>query len=134
MTKCHVLQTVSVGLSAWISQASPCSWKKCDVQKHPNSTYTDETNLLYLATNCTFYKFKQGYFKTYFTLTSNCVRLADTIVGSAGLDLIAINGIITPGTYYNYLDKLFKRKNTIVIKKKIYRKDTFNKKDELSNH
>ena len=113
---------------------SNCYEWKCDVQKHPNSTYTDETNLLYLATNCTFYKFKQGYFKTYFTLTSNCVRLADTIVGSAGLDLIAINGIITPGTYYNYLDKLFKRKNTIVIKKKIYRKDTFNKKDELSNH
>lgn len=103
---------------------SNCFKWNCDVQNNPNKRYTDETNLLYLATNCTFYKFKQGYFKTYFTLTSNCVRLADTIVGSAGLDLIAVNGIITPGTYYNYLDSLFKRKNTIVIKKKVYRKDS----------
>lgn len=108
-----------------------CYEWKCNAQKYPNKRYADETNLLYLITNCTFYKFKQGYFKTYYTLTSNCVRLADTIVGSAGLDLIAINGIITPGTYYNYLDELFKRKNTIVIEKKVYRKDTSNKKDEL---
>ncbi|MGL5755782.1 MAG: HdeD family acid-resistance protein [Paraclostridium sp.] len=103
---------------------SNCFEWKCDIQNNPNKRYTDETNLMYLATKCTFYKFKQGYFKTYFTLTSNCVRLADTIVGSAGLDLIAVNGIITPGTYYNYLDGLFKRKNTIVIKKKVYRKDS----------
>ncbi len=109
-----------------------CYEWKCDQQKHPNSRYTDETNLLYLATNCTFYKFKTGYFKTYYTLTSNCVRLADTIVGSAGLDLVAINGIITPGTYYNYLDELFKRKNTIVIEKRLYLKNTSNEKDELS--
>lgn len=79
---------------------------------------------MFLDTNCKFYKFKSGYFKTYFTLTSNCVRLADTIVGSIGLDLIAINGIITPGTYYNYLDNLFKRRNTIVVKKQLYMKQS----------
>lgn len=56
---------------------------------------------MFLDTNCKFYKFKSWYFKTYFTLTSNCVKLVDTIVGSIGLDLIAINGIITPDTYYN---------------------------------
>lgn len=97
------------------------SWK-CPAQLSPKLDYSDETNIMYLEANCKYYKFKSGYFKTYFTLTANCVRLSDTIVGSAGLDLIAINGIITPGTYYNYLDSLFKRKNTIVIEKKIYKK------------
>ncbi len=103
---------------------SNCYLWKCPAQLSPNGDYTDETNIMYLDANCKYYKFKSGYFKTYFTLTANCVRLADTIVGSAGLDLIAVNGIITPGTYYNYLENLFRRKNTIVIKKKIYKKHT----------
>lgn len=101
-----------------------CIHWECNSKKDPFKEYTDETNLMFLDTNCKFYKFKSGYFKTYFTLTANCVRLADTIVGSIGLDLIAINGIITPGTYYNYLDNLFKRKNTIVVKKQLYMKQS----------
>ena len=105
---------------------SNCYLWKCPAQLSPNGDYTDETNIMYLDANCKYYKFKSGYFKTYFTLTANCVRLADTIVGSAGLDLIAVNGIITPGTYYNYLENLFRRKNSIVIKKKIYKKYTNN--------
>lgn len=105
---------------------SNCYLWKCPAQLSPNGDYTDETNIMYLDANCKYYKFKSGYFKTYFTLTANCVRLADTIVGSAGLDLIAVNGIITPGTYYNYLENLFRRKNSIVIKKKIYKKHANN--------
>lgn len=105
---------------------SNCYLWKCPAQLSPNEYYPDETNIMYLEANCKYYKFKSGYFKTYFTLTANCFRLADTIVGSAGLDLIAVNGIITPGTYYNYLENLFRRKNTIVIEKKIYKKYTNN--------
>lgn len=95
---------------------------KCNSQLNPNKEYLDYSSLLYKVCDARFYKFKSGYFKTYFTLTSNCVKLADTIVGSAGLDIIGINGIITPGTYFNYLNNLFMRKNTIVIKRNIYTK------------
>lgn len=110
-----------------------CYEWRCPAQLNPTLDYKDETNIMYREANCKYYKFKSGYFKTYFTLTANCVKLADTIVGAAGLDLLSVNGIITPGTYYNYLDTLFKRKNTIVIKKKIFKKQINNFKDELSN-
>ena len=67
-----------------------------------------------------FYKFKKGKFKTYFVLGSNCVKLADQIVGGAGIDVLKMNGIITPGTYYEYLNKRFSSKDMLVISKKIY--------------
>ncbi len=67
-----------------------------------------------------FYKFKKGRFKTYFVVKTNCVQLADYIVGSAGLDILNLNGIVTPGAYYEYLDRQFAMKNDMVIYKKIY--------------
>ena len=67
-----------------------------------------------------FYKFKKGRFKTYFVATTNCVQLADYIVGSAGLDILNMNGIVTPGAYYEYLNRQFALKNEMVIYKKIY--------------
>lgn len=67
-----------------------------------------------------FYKFKKGRFKTYFVVKTNCVQLADYIVGSAGLDILNINGIVTPGAYYEYLERQFALKNEMVIYKKIY--------------
>lgn len=99
---------------------SKCNRWYCEAELNPNRTYEDYTNALYLATNAKFYKFKYGYFKTYFALTTNCVKLADVIIGAAGIDSISINGIITPGVYFKFFDKLFKMKNTIVIKRNIY--------------
>lgn len=67
-----------------------------------------------------FYKFKKGRFKTYFVATTNCVKLADYVVGSTGLDVLKMNGIITPGAYYEYLDRQFLLHSEMVIYKKIY--------------
>lgn len=33
-------------------------------------------------------------------------------------------GVISPGTYYEFLDENYKKKNSKVISKKIYNKDT----------
>ena len=41
-------------------------------------------------------KVKEGPFATYFALNTNCVQLADTILGPTGLDILAVNGIPTP--------------------------------------
>ena len=54
--------------------------------------------------------------------------LAEHILGSLGKNVIAINGIIAPGTYYEYLNTEFKKKNTNVITRKIYTKQNI---DEL---
>ncbi|MBR1386646.1 MAG: DUF308 domain-containing protein [Bacilli bacterium] len=73
-------------------------------------------------TKAQFYKFNKGSYKTYFLFSTNCVKLVDDVLGVTGSDILKINGVITPGTYYNYLDKEFKRKNSNVISKEIYSK------------
>lgn len=66
------------------------------------------------------FKFSAGRFKTYFVLSTNCVLLADRIIGRTGIDLISSKGFITPGTYKDYMDREFDRPNSIVVSRKIY--------------
>ena len=73
-------------------------------------------------TNAKFYKFKKSSYKTYFLLSTNCVKLVDEILGAYGSDLIKINGVITPGSYYAFLEKELKKENSNVISKQIYTK------------
>ena len=75
---------------------------------------------LYKRTHAKFYKFKSGKYKTYFVLGTNCCYLVDDIVGHGGIDLLSLNGLITPGTYYDYLEKELYRKNGIVVQKNVY--------------
>ncbi len=83
--------------------------------------YNDYASVLYKSTGAKFYKFKSGKFKTYFGLNTNCVLLADSVIGHSGIDILNISGIITPGTYYEYLKNEFIKKNSIVISQNIYR-------------
>ncbi len=62
----------------------------------------------------------KGPFRTYFAVSSNCVQLADTITGKAGIDAISFNGIRTPGAYYSMMDDMFHRSNTRVIRRTAY--------------
>ncbi|MGY3777334.1 HdeD family acid-resistance protein [Isobaculum melis] len=82
--------------------------------------YPDYASCLYHATGCDLFKFKQGRFKSYFVLTTNCVLLADHLIGPSGIDLLTINGILTPGTYLNFLRREFKREDSNVISYHIY--------------
>ena len=63
---------------------------------------------------------KAGKFKTYFVLNTNCVLLADTILGTSGIDILKVSGLIAPGTYYEYFEREFKRKRSKVVSKRIY--------------
>lgn len=102
-------------------------WKSAyeeDLEKNKNisfSNYSDYPSILYHDTSAKLYKFKKGKFKTYFIFSTNCVLLADSILGASGTDIVKINGIITPGTYYDYLDNMYRQPNTNVISKDIYR-------------
>lgn len=66
------------------------------------------------------YKFVSSKFKTYFVMSTNCVLLADTIVGKAGTDILSARGFISPGTYQDYLDKEFERPHSLVVTKRVY--------------
>ena len=66
------------------------------------------------------YKFIKSKFKSYFVLSTNCVLLADTIVGQAGTDILSPKGFIAPGTYQAYLNREFEKPNSIVVSKHVY--------------
>lgn len=78
------------------------------------------------------YKFSKSRFKTYFVLGTNCVKLADKLIGTSGLDLIAMVGILSPGTYYDYFAQEYQKPHSIVVGAKIHnagiRKKTFSAK------
>lgn len=85
-----------------------------------NDDADDYASRLYKATHASFYKFKKGRFKYYFVMTNNCVLLADHIIGKSGIDIVNMNGIITPGTYFSYFEEEFKKENSKVLSKTIY--------------
>lgn len=99
-----------------LSNTSP--WNhKTDKKYNQGTSYAAK---LYKKTKAKFYKIKKGKYKTYFVIGTNCCFLADEIIGSFGMDILSLNGIITPGTYYDYLNRLFNQKNSNVISKEIY--------------
>lgn len=69
-----------------------------------------------------FYKYKQGKLKTFFVLSSNCVFFITNLLGSIGLHLIDMSDIISPGSYFDFLNKQFKSNRSFVISRKIYTK------------
>ena len=83
----------------------------------------DFTSKLYTKTHATFYKFNSGKFKKYFVLSSNCTKFVDTLLESSGIDIVKFSSIITPGTYFEYLNNEYKYKNSKVISKTIYKRD-----------
>lgn len=69
-----------------------------------------------------FYKFKEGKFKTFFVLSSNCVYFTSQFLSVIGLLLHDLSGIISPGAYYDFLNKCFKSDKSFVISRTIYQK------------
>lgn len=65
----------------------------------------------------TAYKFKSSKFKTYFVMTTNCVLLADTILGNLFSDIVGAHGILTPGTYQDYFEKAYLNPHSAVTHK-----------------
>lgn len=66
------------------------------------------------------FKFQSSRYKTYFVLGTNCVLLADQLIGASGLDLLAMVGILAPGTYYDYFEKEYQKPNSIVVGKTVH--------------
>lgn len=94
------------------------SWNYKDDKKYNDgNSYASK---LYKRTKAKFYKFKRGKYRTYFVLGTNCCYIVDDIVGKSGMDILSMNGIITPGTYYDYLNRELNDKDSNVISKDVY--------------
>ena len=61
---------------------------------------TDAASELVKATGASIYKVQSGPFRKYFAINTNCVKLADTIIGPAGLDILRVNAIATPAAIF----------------------------------
>lgn len=90
--------------------------------------YQDYASCLYQITKAKFYKFKKGRLKNYFVVGNNCCRLADYVIGKNGIDILRMTGIITPGAYYEYLNREYQKKNSIVVSRQIYNSKNVSKK------
>lgn len=69
-----------------------------------------------------FYKIKEGKLKTFFVLSTNCVYFMSSILHVLGFNLIDVSGIISPGAYYDFMNKQFKSNKGFVISRKLYRR------------
>ena len=98
---------------------------KCDAQleeeKGEVMKADDYISDVYKDTRCHLYKFKRGKFKTYFVFTTNCVLLTDYLIRNKEINLFDMSGIITPGTYLNFLYQLYLDPDSIVKGIKIYK-------------
>lgn len=91
------------------------------IERDPEGKHDDYASSFVKNLDAKLYKFRSGGFRTYFAASTNCALLADKVVGIVGTDIISLNGILTPGAYYSYLDREFRRKNSIVITKTLYK-------------
>lgn len=72
-----------------------------------------------------FYKFKSGEFKKYFVCGANCTKFTEKILGGS-TGVLKMVGVITPGTYLEYLEHEYKRKSSNIVYKNIYNEKTKN--------
>ena len=84
----------------------------------------DYANKLYKATHAKFYKFSKGAYKKYFVLGVNCTYFVDMLMRNYVFEVLKIAGIISPGTYYEYLEENYRKKNSNVVSKVIYNKES----------
>ncbi|MEG1301157.1 MAG: hypothetical protein RSC93_10685 [Erysipelotrichaceae bacterium] len=72
--------------------------------------------------NAHYYKIKKGKFHTFFVLYTNCVSFVGNLIECVGLNLVDLSGIISPGSYYDFLNKQFMSEKSFVIARKLYTK------------
>ncbi len=97
-----------------------------DLNSIKNKKYSKcYSKLLKRSIGAKFYKFKSGEFKKYFVCGANCTKFAEKILGGS-TGVLKMVGVITPGTYLEYLEHEYKRKNSNVVYKNIYNEKTKN--------
>lgn len=84
----------------------------------------DYPSRLHYRTGAKLYKVKKGKFRIYWALGDNCASFADLVLGTLGADVLSMRGIISPGTYLDWLQKEYLKKNSPIVFRKIYTKDT----------
>ncbi len=97
-----------------------CDYELWEQGKLKEWNHDDFTCKLVRDTGAKLYKTPNGPFRKYVAVNTNCVQLAETIIDASGLDVLAVHGIPTPGTYLDNLNYLFEIGNSMVVNRTIY--------------
>lgn len=87
--------------------------------------FKDMSSELYKYAGAKFKKIISGKNKTFFALKNNCAYVAEQILKGSGKKILSIDGITSPGVYYDYLNSAFLLKNTNVVTRKLYVEDNY---------
>lgn len=99
-------------------------WKpNAEKDKKHKAKYKEYASKLYVRTKANFYKFNTSEYKKYFTLGVNCSYFVDNLMRNYIFEKLKLVGIISPGTYLEFLDENYRKKNSKVVSKKIYTKE-----------
>ena len=90
-------------------------------RRDPTKPHTDYASVLQRELDAQLYQFVKGEFQTYFMGSTNCAMLADRIIGSLGTDILSPGGLVTPGAYYSYLEREYRKKSGLVVSKRVCR-------------
>ena len=96
--------------------------EKMDGYDDFSSYEEDYPSRLHYRTGAKLYKIKHGKFSTYWALGDNCALFTDLVLGTLGADVLSMRGIISPGTYLEWLQKEYLKKNSPIVFRKIYTK------------
>lgn len=92
-----------------------CKLEREDGYARYNQYKDDYPSRLHMKTGAKFYKIKKGRFKTYWALGDNCALFVDQFLGALGADVLSMRGIISPGTYLEWLQGEYVKKNSPVV-------------------
>lgn len=95
-----------------------------------DSQKQDYIGKMQAATNAALYKFSRSKFKTYFVLGTNCVLLSDQLIGTSGADVLALNGVMTPGAYLEYFEREAQKEWSLISAKFIINEGIFRDKQQ----
>lgn len=98
--------------------------EKADGYDRFNEFEMDYPSRLHYRTGAKFYKVKRGKFHIYWALGDNCASFTDLVLGTLEADVLSMRGIISPGTYLDWLQKEYLKENSPIVFRQIYTKDT----------
>lgn len=97
-----------------------CPYAEAEKEGKDTANIHDYASRVYQNSHCEMYKFTKGKFKTYFIAGTNCVNLADDLIRSKELNLIDLNGLVTPGAYLAFLNTEYQKKDSSVKTRTLY--------------
>ena len=86
----------------------------------------DYSYYIYMKAKAKFYKFKKTKFKSYFICNSSCCEIVNEVAKNTDINILKMRGILSPGSYYDRLNREYVNKSDLILYRNIYTNKSFN--------